>query len=288
MHYKKYKHILQANGRLNLTRGCIHACIYCDSRSDCYQMNHDFTDIEIKEDAAMMLDQELSRKKKKIMIKTGAMSDPFMDLEPVLKQTRACFEVISKHGFPLSFQTKSDLFLKDLDLLKKIHKTSRLVVQMTITCMDDDLSLKIEPNVTSTSARFEAIKILRDLNIPVILWISPLLPYINDDLDNLKAILNRSKELGVKGVIWYGAGLTLRRGNREYFYQQLDRLYPGLKKKYIEEFGFRYHVMSKNNEELTNYLHNFCEKFGIMYKEDEIWDYINYFDNRNPNQLSLF
>jgi len=288
MHYKKYKHILQANGRLNLTRGCIHACIYCDSRSDCYQMNHDFTDIEIKEDAAMMLDQELSRKKKKIMIKTGAMSDPFMDLEPVLKQTRACFEVISKHGFPLSFQTKSDLFLKDLDLLEKIHKTSRLVVQMTITCMDDDLSLKIEPNVTSTSARFEAIKILRDLNIPVILWISPLLPYINDDLDNLKAILNRSKELGVKGVIWYGAGLTLRRGNREYFYQQLDRLYPGLKKKYIEEFGFRYHVMSKNNEELTNYLHNFCEKFGIMYKEDEIWDYINYFDNRNPNQLSLF
>ncbi|MGE4571595.1 MAG: radical SAM protein [Candidatus Izemoplasmatales bacterium] len=288
MHYKKYKHILQANGRLNLTRGCIHACIYCDSRSDCYQMNHDFTDIEIKEDAAMMLDQELSRKKKKIMIKTGAMSDPFMDLEPVLKQTRACFEVISKHGFPLSFQTKSDLFLKDLDLLEKIHKTSRLVVQMTITCMDDDLSLKIEPNVTSTSARFEAIKILRDLNIPVILWISPLLPYINDDLDNLKAILNRSKELSVKGVIWYGAGLTLRRGNREYFYQQLDRLYPGLKKKYIEEFGFRYHVMSKNNEELTNYLHNFCEKFGIMYKEDEIWDYINYFDNRNPNQLSLF
>lgn len=288
MHYKKYKHILQANGRLNLTRGCIHACIYCDSRSDCYQMNHDFTDIEIKEDAAMMLDQELSRKKKKIMIKTGAMSDPFMDLEPVLKQTRACFEVISKHGFPLSFQTKSDLFLKDLDLLEKIHKTSRLVVQMTITCMDDDLSLKIEPNVTSTSARFEAIKILRDLNIPVILWISPLLPYINDDLDNLKAILDRSKELGVQGIIWYGAGLTLRRGNREYFYQQLDRLYPGLKKKYIEEFGFRYHVMSKNNEELTNYLHNFCEKFGIMYKEDEIWDYINYFDNRNPNQLSLF
>ncbi|MFP4478349.1 MAG: radical SAM protein [Candidatus Izemoplasmatales bacterium] len=288
MHYKRYKHILLSNGTMNLTRGCVHGCIYCDSRSECYQFEHSFTDVEIKEDAATILDQELSRKRKKIMIKTGAMSDPYINLKEVLQQTRACFEVIYKHKFGLSFQTKSTLFLRDLDLLKKINEESRLVVQMTLTTFDDDLSLKLEPNVEKTSERIEALRILGSLGIPTVVWISPLLPWINDDLDNLKAILQACQDVGVKGIIWYGSGLTLRQGNREYFYKQLDRLFPGLKNKYQKTYGHQYHIKSANENSLNEYLKSFCQKNQIMYDFNDVYSYINDIDEKKPEQLSLF
>jgi len=288
MHYKQYQSIVLANGTMNLTRGCVHGCIYCDSRSKCYQFDHAFTDIEIKSKAWQMLDDELSRKRKKFMIKTGAMSDPYMNIKEVLQQTRACFEIIHKHGFGLSFQTKSTLFLKDLDLLDKIHQDSRLVVQITLTTYDDDLCKLIEPGVEVTSKRIEAIKVLKEHGIPVIVWLSPILPYINDQRDNLISILEECYNAGVKGIIWYGPGLTLREGNREYFYEQLDRLFPGLKKVYQKEFGRQYNVISKHKDILNQVFVEFCQKHDMMYQHKVIFDYINEFKENKYEQLSLF
>lgn len=288
MHYKRYKSILLSHGTMNLTRGCVHGCIYCDSRSDCYQFDHPFSDIEIKTDAAEILDQELSKKRKKFMIKTGAMTDPYMPIEAVLKQTRDCFNVVHKHHFGLSFQTKSTLFLDDLDLLESIHLDSRLVVQMTITTCDDDLCRIVEPGVEVTSERIQAIKILKAYNIPVIVWISPLLPWINNDLDNLKCILSQCQQAGVKGFIWYGPGLTLRKGNREYFYQKLDQLFPGLKKHYQRVYGDVYQVQSKNASVLNDYFISFCQSHDLLYKHEDVYNFINYFNEKKYEQLQLF
>jgi len=273
---------------MNLTRGCVHGCIYCDSRSKCYQLEHAFSDVEIKENAAKILDEELSRKRKKIMIKTGAMSDPYINVKEVLDQTRACFEVVYKHRFGLSFQTKSTLFLRDIDLLKKIHKEARLVVQMTLTTFDDDLSLKLEPNVEKTSERINALKQLKELGIPTVVWISPLLPWINDDLDNLKSLLDACKEVSVKGIVWFGSGLTLREGNRGYFYKQLDRLFIGMKEKYHKQYGYKYEIRSDNEKELNHYLHSFCKDNNIMCDSNKVFQYINDIDEIKPRQLSLF
>lgn len=288
MHYKSYKRIVQNKGRTNFTRGCIHGCIYCDSRSVCYQMDHDFTDIELKENACQMLDDELSRKRKKIMISTGAMSDPYMNIPQSLELTRCCFEVIYKRGFGLSFITKSTLFLNDLDLLIKIHQRSRLVVQMTLTTYDDDLCQILEPNVDKTSKRAEALKILKAHGIPSIVWISPILPMINDTLDNIKGILDLCLEAGVKGIVWFGAGLTLREGDRAYYYKNLDQYFPGLKEKYIHNYGNRYVLISKNHKEIDDYVINFCKAHDLMYRPEQVFEYIELFDQNKYKQLQLF
>jgi len=288
MHYKQYKRIVQPNGTMNLTRGCVHGCIYCDSRSKCYQFEHPFTDIEIKANACQMLDDELSRKRKKFMIGTGAMSDPYMNIPEVLTLTRCAFETILKHGYGLTFQTKSTLFLRDLDLLKKIHDDTRLVVQMTLTTFDDALSLKIEPGVATTTERIEALRVLNHHGIPSVVWLSPLLPYINDDLENLKKLLNACKDVGVKGIIWFGSGLTLREGNREYFYQQLDQLFPGLKDIYKDRYGLSYEVPSPNAKSLNQYLVSFCQANNILYQVDEVFAYLRTFKEKKPEQLTLF
>jgi DNA repair photolyase len=288
MHKKTYKHILLANHTMNLTRGCTHGCIYCDSRSECYQMKHDFEDVEIKANAAGILDGELLKKRKKFMIKTGAMSDPYMNVKEVLAQTRACFEVVHKHRFGLSFQTKSISFLKDMDLLEKIHKDGRLVVQMTLTTCDDLLSNILEPGVDVTSKRVEALKVLKDKGIPSVVWLSPLLPFINDDLGNLKCLLDYCYEAGVKGIIWYGPGLTLRDGNREYFYKKLDQYFPGLKEKYQKKYGLSYQVQSDNQHILNEYFIAFCENHHILYKHEDVFAFINDFPKVKHEQLSLF
>jgi len=288
MHYKDYKGILNQYG-MNLFRGCLHGCIYCDSRSDCYQMNHDFLDVEIKGNAPMLLELALKKKRKKMMIGTGAMSDPFMNHPSTLKITRKCFDIIYQYGFGLTFQTKSNIFLKDIDLLQKINDKTKCVVQMTLTNYNDYLSKLIEPNVCTTTERILALNTLKEKGIPTIVWLSPLLPYINDDLDNLKAILNACYEAKVLGIIWFGAGMTLRKGNREYFYKQLDKHFPGLKDKYIKNYGNSYEVISPNHNLLNNYFHQFCTENHIMHNNKQIFAYLNKFEEKKKfEQMQLF
>ena len=287
MHYVQAKGILSASNGMNLYRGCQHGCIYCDSRSLCYNMPHAFEDIAVKENGPGLLEQALKGKRKRCMIGTGSMSDPYMPLEEELGYTRRALELAYRYGFGFTLITKSARVLRDLDLLKKINDSTKCVVQMTLTTYDEALCRKLEPNVSTTAERFHALEVLRDAGIPTVVWLCPILPWINDTEENLRGILDYCVRAGVKGVINFGMGLTLREGNREYFYRQLDRHFPGLKERYSKVYGNAYALESLNSPKLTRLFHRICEKNGIMHNNEEIFTYLNRFEAKQE-QLSLF
>ena len=289
MHYAEVKGILSSDNGMNLYRGCSHGCIYCDSRSKCYNMNHDFEDIEVKSNALELLENALRRKRKRCMIGTGAMTDPYIPLDHRLQHTRKALLLIEKYGFGVALQTKSARVLRDLDVLKRINEKTKAVVQITLTTAEDTLCKIIEPNVSTTSERFEALKTLRDAGIPTVVWLCPILPYINDTQENIRAILDMCVEAKVRGVLCFGMGVTMREGNREYFYRQIDRHFPNLKQRYIREFGNNYVVNSPKNNELMKLYHRTCSDNGIMHSADEIFEYLHRFEEKNaPQQLSLW
>ncbi len=281
--------ILSPSNGMNLYRGCSHGCIYCDSRSKCYQMNHDFEDIEVKENALELLEAALRRKRKRCMIGTGAMTDPYLPLEKKLGYTRKALLLIEKYGFGVALQTKSDLVLRDLDILRQINEKTKAVVQMTLTTADEKLCRIIEPNVSTANERFEALKALRDAGIPTVVWLCPVLPFINDTEENIRTILGMCVEAGVRGVLCFGMGLTLREGNREYFYRQLDIHFPRLKERYIREYGNNYMVDSPRSTELMRLFHRICEENGILHSNDQIFEYLRKFEEKNAaEQLCLW
>ena len=215
MHFVKAKGILSPSNGMNLYRGCLHGCIYCDSRSRCYQMDHAFEDIEVKENALELLETALKRKKMPCMIGTGAMTDPYIPVERELRLTRGALELINQHGFGIAIQTKSTDILRDLDLLTAINEQSKAVVQMTLTTHDDALCRILEPNVSVTSQRVAALKTFRDAGIPTVVWLDPILPFLNDTTENITGLLENCMDAGVKGILCFNMGLTLRDGNRE-------------------------------------------------------------------------
>ena len=289
MHFVKAKGILSAKNGMNLYRGCSHGCIYCDSRSNCYHMEHAFEDIEVKENAIELLKDALTRKRKKCMIGTGSMTDPYIPLEMKLGNVRKALELVYEYGFGFTVITKSNRILSDLDLLQKINEKTKCVVQMTLTTCDEDLCRKIEPNVSTTEERFEVLKTLRDCGIPTVVWLSPILPFINDTEENISGILDMCAEAKVYGVICFGMGLTLREGNREYFYEQLDRLFPGLKEQYIRTYGDQYMIESGNSQKLMRLFHRKCEKYGIVHDNDQIFRYLSAFEEKDDGgQISIW
>lgn len=289
MHYVTAKGILSSQNGMNLYRGCQHGCIYCDSRSRCYQMDHAFEDIEVKKNAISLLEAALKRKRQPCMIGTGAMTDPYIPLEADLRMTRQALELIEKYGFGVAIQTKSDRILRDMDILKAINDKAKAVVQMTLTTFDDGLCQILEPNVSPTSKRVEVLRACQDLGIPTVVWLSPILPYINDTEENILGILENCRDAGVKGVLCFGMGLTLREGNREYFYKQLDRHFPGLKERYIRSYGNAYEINSPHNQKLMKLFHGFCEENGITHDIRQIFAYLHGFERKNEEeQLSFF
>lgn len=289
MHFVKAKGILSSDNGMNLYRGCSHGCIYCDSRSNCYQMNHLFEDIEVKENALELLEKALRSRRSPCMIGTGAMTDPYIPLEEKLQMTRRALEIIEKHGFGVAIQTKSARILRDLDLLQTINEKSKAVVQMTLTTHNDDLCRILEPRISVTSERVAALKQFRDAGIPTVVWLCPILPFINDTRENIEGILQSCIDAGVKGVLCFNMGLTLREGNREYFYAQLDKHFPGMKAQYIHTFGNRYECNSPRNRELMRLYHKTCEKAGMMHDVQEIFTYLHAFEAKEIHpQLSFF
>ncbi|WP_160684050.1 radical SAM protein [Clostridium sp. C2-6-12] len=286
MHDVMAKCILSSNNGMNIYRGCTHGCIYCDARSLCYGMDHMFEDIEIKANVLQLLEDALKRKRKKCMIGTGAMSDPYIHLDEKLQNTRKCLEIIDKYGFGLAIQTKSNRILRDLDLLKSINNKAKCVVQMTLTTYDEELCKIIEPNVSTTKERFEVLKIMRDNKIPTVVWLSPILPYINDTEDNIRGILNYCIEAKVKGIIVFAIGLTLRNGNREYYYKNLDMHFKGLKDKYIRQYGNSYEILSKNHEKLIKIIRETCHKNNIICDVGEVFNYMRTFEEKN-NEVQI-
>ncbi len=249
-------------------------------------MPHDFSDVAVKENAAELLDDALSRKRRKCMIGFGSMSDPYIPAERELCLTRRCLEVISRRGFGVSLITKSDLVLRDLDILKEINQKTKAVVSMTLTTADDELCKKVEPNVCPTSRRAEVLYELCDAGIPTIVWLCPILPYINDSVENLEGILSICRAAKVSGVLCFGFGMTLRDGNREYYYQKLDELFPGLSSRYAAEFGQNYSVPSPNSEELESVFSTFCKAEKIERDADKIFSFMS--EIKRDKQTTLF
>ena len=286
MHYVTAKGIFTSDYGINLYRGCTHGCIYCDSRSQIYQMNHKFEDIEVKENAIELLKKELI-KRKPCMIGTGAMTDPYIPLESRLEFVRKALQLVYRYGFGWACITKSDLVLRDIDLLRKINEKTKAVVQVTITTADDELCRLVEPNVCPTSRRVEVLNKLNEANIPTVVWLCPILPHINDTEENINTILDWCIDANVKGVLNMGMGLSLREGNREYFYEMLDERFPGVKEKYIDEFGDSYFIHSKDNRRLRSILRKRCEENGIMHNQDEIFSYMHEFPEKSVQSKLL-
>ena len=290
MHFVDAKGILTGkNGYfgMNIYRGCTHGCIYCDSRSRCYQFTHPFEDIEVKQNAPELLEKALKSKRKKGMIGTGAMSDPYMHCEEELKLTRRCLEIILENGFGAAIQTKSDRILRDIDLLSEINKSAKCVVQMTLTTFNEDLCRILEPNVCSTRRRIEVLEKMRERGIPTVVWLTPILPFINDTEENITAILDECVRVGVKGIIDFGMGLTLREGDREYYYAALDKHFPGMKERYIRRYGNAYELPSPKAGELMRIFRKICNDNGILSTPEECFKYIQELPDKYP-QMSLF
>ncbi|MBR0399502.1 MAG: radical SAM protein [Mogibacterium sp.] len=290
MHFVDAKGLLTGkNGYygMNIYRGCSHGCIYCDSRSKCYQFTHPFEDIEVKQNATELLEKALKSKRKKCMIGTGAMSDPYMHCEEELRLTRRCLEIIHKYGFGAAIQTKSDRVLQDIDLLDEINRSAKCVVQITLTTYDDDLCSILEPHVCNTKRRIEVLEKLQEKGIPTIVWLTPILPFINDTEENITSIVNECVRTGVKGIIDFGMGLTLREGDREYYYAALDKHFPGLKQRYIRTYGYSYELPSPKSKELAAIYKRVCVENGMMSTPDECFRYLREFPEKQ-SQISIF
>jgi DNA repair photolyase len=287
LHYADYKTILSQQNGMNLYRGCTHGCIYCDSRSVCYQMNHDFEDIEVKRNAPLILESQLCHKRKPCMICTGAMCDSYIPLEDELQITRQCLLLIEKYGFGLAIQTKSARILRDIDIMKRINAKTKCVVQITLTTYDEGLCRKIEPNVSTTLERFQVLKTMQEAKIPTVVWVSPILPFINDTEENLHGLLDYCIEAKVVGVLCFGFGVTMRLGNREHFYAKLDQQFSGLKQKYVQQFGNAYICNSPNNNLLMDIFKSKCQRYGILYKTEDIFAYLRKFESKEQ-QTKLF
>ena len=287
MHFVKAKGILTSGVGMNLYRGCQHGCVYSDARSLCYQFHHLFEDIEIKENAPELLEAALKAKRKPCMLGTGTMFDPYMPLEGKIGLTRKMLELIEKYGFGATVLTKSDLVLRDLEILQRINQKTKAVVQISLTMMDDELSRLLEPNVCPTSRRIEVLQQLQQAGILTVVWLCPILPFLNDTQENIRGILNACIETGVKGIINFGMGVTLRSGSREYFYSQLDKKFPGLTGRYIRTYGNAYEIPSPKDRELMKLFHDTCEAHGIWHDNSKIFHYMAAFEEKSQ-QMSLF
>ena len=288
MHYVDAKGILSNTDGMNIYRGCTHGCIYCDSRSACYHIGHPFEDIEVKRNAPELLEAALKKRRSRAMIGTGSMCDPYLPIERYERLTRRCMEVVEKYGFGFTALTKSDLILRDIDLFKSINERSKSVIQMTLTTFDEALCKILEPNVCTTARRVQVLSEFTREGIPAVVWLTPTLPFINDNEENLRGILEYCFDAGVKGILCFGFGVTLRTGDREYFYRKLNEHFPGMRRRYELAFGDSYECSSPNAPRLYSIFCEECKKRGVMTGTREIFAYLHeYADRRGGEQLSL-
>jgi len=273
---------------MNIYRGCTHGCIYCDSRSDCYR-NVDFDEVKAKENALQIIRDDLRRKVKKGIVGTGAMSDPYNPFEQELCLTRNALELMNAYGFGVSIATKGILIERDTDILRDIQTHSPAIIKMTITAADDDLAKQIEPGAEASSSRFETIRKLSNAGVFCGVLMMPILPFINDTEENIRQILHKAKEFGAK-FVYPSFGMTLRQGNREYYYSKLDELFPSTKQKYERLYGERYVCTSRNVKNLWALFERLCNEYELLYEmKDIIHAYKKGYETAQAvQQLSLF
>lgn len=270
---------------MNLYRGCSHGCIYCDSRSNCYHIDN-FDIVKGKENALQILEQELSEKREKGVVGIGAMSDTYNPLEKEYELTRGALRLLLKYGFGVSIDTKSDLILRDIDLLKEINSKNDVIVKFTITTPKDELAKIIEPRVCVSSKRLQAIKTLSDNGIFAGVMLNPVLPFITDKEEDLKELVRLASENGAKFIHTY-MGMTLRENQRDYYFENLDKYFSGLKQKYMRCYGARYNCKAINYKKLYKVFTEECKKYGILYKMSDIIKAYKK-EKSDTEQLTLF
>lgn len=253
---------------MNLYRGCSHGCIYCDSRSNCYHIDN-FDVVRGKENALYILEKELSKKKELGVVGIGAMSDTYNHVEKKYEQTRGALKLIAKYGFGVSIDTKSDLILRDIDLLKEINVKNNVIIKFTITTPNDDLSLLLEPRVSPSSKRLQAIKKLSDAGLFVGIMMNPVLPFITDGEEDIRKLVKLASQYGAKFIHTY-MGMTLRENQRAYYFNRLEQNFDGLKEKYIEYYGDRYNCVVPEYKKLYKIFTDECDKYGILYNMSDI------------------
>ncbi len=269
---------------MNIYKGCCHGCIYCDSRSDCYRVDH-FDTVRAKENALIIIRDELRHKVRTGVIGTGAMSDPYNPFEKELCLTRHALELAAAFGFGMAIATKSCLITRDIDILKLMKEHSPVICKITITNTDDAIAGKIEPGTASSSRRFEAIRKLTEAGIYAGILFMPILPFISDTKENVINMVRLAKVNGAK-FIYPAFGVTLRNNQREYYYEKLDEFFPGIKSRYIGRYGDRYQCGSPQAGELYRLFAEECEKNRILYKMKDI--IAGYKAGYEYEQLSLF
>ncbi|HYE80844.1 MAG TPA: radical SAM protein [Clostridia bacterium] len=272
------------NYNMNIYKGCCHGCIYCDSRSECYRVDN-FDEVRAKENALALIERELKSKRKKGVVGTGAMSDPYNPFEKEYRLTRGALELIDRYRFGVSIATKSDLVTRDTDVLKSIQSHSPVLIKITITTCEDGLSKKIEPNAPLSSRRFEVISELSGKGIFAGILLMPVLPFLEDNEENIKGIVSSAFKSGAR-FIYPAFGVTLRQNQREWYYNKLDELFPSLKEKYIKQFGNAYECRSTEAKQLWQLFGEECERYGILYRMKDIID--SYKRGYGYDQLSFF
>lgn len=263
---------------MNLYRGCQHQCIYCDSRSTCYQIEN-FKDILVKVNAIELLENELSRKRVKGTIGTGSMNDPYMPIEEKVNLTGRALEVIARFGFPVHIITKSDLVLRDLEILREINRVYA-AVSFTVTTTDEELARKVEPGAPAVSKRFNAMRTLSANGILTGVTMMPILPFLEDNEENITQIVKRARSAGASYIIPV-FGMSLRTGSREYYYQKLDQFFPGVRRQYEESFGTQYQCPASDAKKLGEVFRECCDRNGIATR-------IEPYTKEYVTQLNLF
>ncbi|MHB8065050.1 MAG: SPL family radical SAM protein [Ruminiclostridium sp.] len=272
------------NYNMNIYKGCCHGCIYCDSRSECYHVDN-FDEVRAKENALAIIYRDIKSKRKTGVIGTGAMSDPYNPFEKEYKLTRGALELINTYGFGASIATKSDLVTRDIDILKEIKQHSPVLIKITVTTCEDELCKKLEPNVTVSSKRFAAIKQLSDNGIFSGVLMMPILPFIEDNEENIRGIIRLAYENGAK-FIYPAFGVTLRQNQRDWYFEKLDELFPSLKDKYLKQYGNSYECHSPNAKQLKYLVKQECERLGLLYRMKDIIK--AYRQGYYDKQLTLF
>ena len=286
--YREQREWFGCHYNMKLYRGCCHGCIYCDSRSECYGIQ-EFDRVRAKKDALYLLERELRARRRVGIIHTGSMSDPYNPFEKAECLTQQALEKIARYGFGVVIATKSDLVVRDIPILQRIRSQSPVAVHITITTAGDMLSEKIEPFAPPSSRRFEALRALSGAGITTGVLLMPVLPWITDDPQNIREIVQKAARAGVKYVFNGGKkmfGLTMRDRQREYFYKQLDQIFPGLSARYRKTYGYDYGCNSPLAELLWEEFVRTCRECEVEYRMPKIISIIR--AGYEEPQLSLF
>ncbi|MGL1934963.1 MAG: radical SAM protein [Fibrobacterales bacterium] len=264
---------------MNLYRGCSHQCIYCDSRSECYQIEDFNHSIEVKTNAITLLNKELSKKRIKGTIGTGSMNDPYMPIEKKYKLTRQALKAIYLNRFPLHIITKGTLVTRDRDILQEIHKLYA-AISFSITTPHDAIARSIEPGAPNATNRFSAMKTLALTGLYTGVTLMPSLPWITDDINDLKMLINKSVDAGAQYII-SGFGVTLRDRQRDHFFKELDQRFPTHKERYLNTYGTSHSCTPTHHQQLDEVFQELCYVKGIATE-------ITPFHLQETEQLQLF